>query len=29
MIKYFEEKLYEKTKDTQSDILYAQWLCRY
>lgn len=25
MIKYLEEKLYEKTKDTQSDILYAQW----
>lgn len=25
MIKYLEEKLYEKTKNTQSDILYAQW----
>jgi len=25
MIKYLEEKLYEKTKGTQSDILYAQW----
>lgn len=25
MIKYLEEKLYIKTKDTQSDILYAQW----
>jgi hypothetical protein len=25
MIRYLELKLYEKTKDTQSDILYAQW----
>lgn len=25
MIKYFEDKLFEKTKDAQSDILYAQW----
>lgn len=25
MIRYIENKLYEKTKDTQSEILYAQW----
>jgi len=25
MLKYIEELLYEKTKDTQSQILYAQW----
>jgi len=25
MIKIFEEKLFSKTRDTQSDILYAQW----
>lgn len=25
MIQYLEEKLYEKTKDKQSSILYAQW----
>ncbi len=25
MIKYFEDKLFEKTKDTSSDILFAQW----
>jgi len=25
MIKYLEGKLFEKTKDNQSDILYAQW----
>ncbi len=25
MIKYIEQLLYEKTKDTQSEILYTQW----
>jgi len=25
MLKYIENLLYEKTKDTQSQILYAQW----
>ncbi len=25
MIKHLEEKLYEKTKDKQSEILFAQW----
>lgn len=25
MIKYLEEKLYEKTKESQSEILFAQW----